>query len=134
MSYYRGKQTLLLVISGIFATVGVAVAQPASGAENTFEGVYTGKRVMTKGSGPACPTEEDVSVTIHGETLTFTNSALRKFVMGFAPHPDGSFRNISADAGGGSVLIEGRIVANVLDADVVNGLCEHHWHLTKRAG
>jgi hypothetical protein len=52
--------------------------------------------------------------------------------MGFEPHPDGSFRDISTDIEGGSVMIEGRIVGNVLDADVVNAPCEHHWHLTKK--
>jgi hypothetical protein len=134
MSYRLGKLTLLLMVSGICGTVGFADAGPALGAENAFDGVYSGKRVLTKGSGPACPTEEDVSVSIHGETLKFTNSALHDFVMGFEPHPDGSFRDISADAGGGSVLIQGRIVGNVLEADVTNGPCEHHWHLTKGGG
>jgi hypothetical protein len=133
-SYRLGKLTLLLAVSRIWGTVALAVAEPAPAAANTFDGVYTGKRMLTKGSGPACPTEENVSVTIHGETLKFTNSAQHNFVIGFEPHSDGSFRNISADAGGGSVLIQGRIAANVLDADVVNGPCEHHGHLTKGAG
>jgi hypothetical protein len=111
--------------------VGLAVVGPALRAENEFDGVYTGKRVLTKGSGPTCPTEEDVSVTIHGATLTFTNSALRNFAMGFVPHPDGSFGEIYTDIGGASVLIRGRIVGDVLDADVSDGPCEHHWHLTR---
>ena len=53
---------------------------PALGAEHTFDGTYSGQRVLTKGS---CAAADDVSVIIHGETLTFTNSALKKFVVGF---------------------------------------------------
>jgi hypothetical protein len=35
-----------------------------------FDGVYFGERVLTKGSGDTtCPSEDGVSVTIHGETL-----------------------------------------------------------------
>jgi hypothetical protein len=45
--------------------------------EHKYDGVYTGKRSLTKGTASiTCPAEDDVSVTIQGETLTFTNSAL----------------------------------------------------------
>src|SRR5215468_7394435 len=55
-----------------------AAGMPALGAEHTFDGIYTGKRSLTKGTaGPNCPAEEDVSVTIHGETLKFTDGALK---------------------------------------------------------
>ena len=65
----------------------LAVAgSPALGAEHSFDGVYSGKRVLTKGSASAlCPAEDHVSVTIHGETLTFTDSALQKFTEPFFP-------------------------------------------------
>jgi hypothetical protein len=33
---------------------------------------------------------------------------------------------------GGVVDIRGRIVGNVLDADVINVPCVHHWHLEKK--
>jgi hypothetical protein len=128
-SHCRYKQHL--VVYGICALIGLAVAEPALTAENAFDGAYTGKRVLTKGSSPACPSEESVSATIHGGVLTFTNSALRNYSIGFDPHPDGSFSEIST--AGASVLIQGRIVGNVLDADVANGPCEHHWHLTKKS-
>jgi hypothetical protein len=77
----------------------LAVAGPALGGANTFDGVYTGKRVLTAGSGPSCPGEDNVSVIIHGETLTFTNSALQNFLIAFTPHEDGSFNQIYVDAG-----------------------------------
>jgi hypothetical protein len=115
------------VIAGI---CGLAAAASALGAD-TFDGAYTGKRVLTKGSGPACPTDDDVSVTIHGGALTFTDSALHDYSIGFDPRPDGSFILISTGLRGAGVLIQGRIVGDVLDADVTNGPCEHHWHLTK---
>lgn len=38
---------------------------------------------------------------------------------------------IHTDIGGASELIQGRIVGDVLEADVSNGPCEHHWRLTK---
>jgi hypothetical protein len=77
---------------------------------------------------PECVPSEDVSVTIQDNVLTFSDSALRNFSIGFDPHPDGSFGLISTAISGGSVLIQGRIVGNVLDADVTSGPCEHHWH------
>ena len=112
----------------------LVVAGPALGAGDTFDGVYNGKRVLTKGLvGPECPATDDVSVTIHGETLTFTNSALRNFLIDFAPDQGGSFHQIYTDAGGATVDIQGRIDGGVLDADVTNtsGGCEHHWHLKR---
>jgi hypothetical protein len=96
------------------------------------DGIYSGERVLTKGSGdPTCPPEDGVSVTIHGETLSFTNSALRNVGMGFYPHQDGSFHLTYTDAGGGAVNIVGRVVGDVIEADVTNPPCEHHWHVKK---
>ena len=77
-----------------------AAVIPALGAEHTFDGVYSGKRVLIKGSDPYCPAEDDVSVIIHGEMLSFTDSALRKFRIGFYPSQDGSFGEISVGEGG----------------------------------
>ena len=123
-----------LMVSAICGLLVVAVADPVLGAANTFDGVYIGKQVLTKSSGPACPAGDDVSVTIRGEALTFTNSKLRNFSIGFDPRQDGSFRQIYTDIGGASVLIQGRIVGDVLEADVTDGPCEHHWRLTRGAG
>jgi hypothetical protein len=81
-------------------------------AADKFDGVYIGKQVLTKSSGPACPTGDDVAVIIHGEALTFTNSKLHNFSIGLDPHQDGSFRQIYTDIGGASVLIQGRVVAD----------------------
>ena len=135
-SQYEYRQPALsrrkrcLIVSGLCA-MGLAVAEPALSAENGFDGVYAGKRVLTKGSNQNCPTEDDVSVTIHGEVLTFTNRRLRSFPMGFYPHPDGSFNEISTGIGGAVVIIQGRIVGDVIEADVADSDCEHHWHLKK---
>jgi hypothetical protein len=112
----------------------LAVAgSPALGAEHTFDGDYSGKRVLTKGSArPDCPAEDDVSVTIHGETLTFTNRALKKYTMPFDPGPDGSFGQTHTDEGGAVVHYHGRIIGDVIEADVTNPICEYHWHLKKQ--
>jgi hypothetical protein len=105
-------------------------AWPALGAEN-FDGTYTGKRVLTKGSDPTCPKEDPVSVIIRGETLTFNASALHDFTTGFDPRQDGAFGQIDTGTGGSTVSIQGRIVAGVMDVDVSTRTCEYHWHLTR---
>ena len=123
---YRYKRRLMMW--GMCGLIGLA--GPTLGAD-PYNGTYTGKRVLTKGSPRQCIPSENVSVTINGEVLRFTDSALHNYAIGFAPHPDGSFGSISTGNGGGAALIRGRIVGSVLDADVTNGPCEHHWHLTK---
>ena len=108
----------------------------ALGAEHTFDGVYSGKKVLTKGSAsPLCPAKDDVSVTIHGETLTFTDRALKKFTEPFFPGPDGSFGQTYTGEGGVAVHYHGRITGEVIDADVSDSAiapCEYHWHLKKK--
>ena len=72
-----------------------------------------------------------MSIPIHGETLSFTNGALRNFVIDFDPHQDGSFHEIYTDEGGATVDIVGRIVGDVLEAEATNPPCEQHWYLKK---
>jgi hypothetical protein len=111
----------------------LAVAgSPALGAEHKFDGVYSGQRVLTKGSNSLCKAEDDVSVTIRGETLTFTNSAFKKSVIGFFPRQDGSFDEIHTDIDGGSVHFVGQVSGDVIEGDVDNPPCEYHWHLKKQ--
>ena len=78
-----------LMVSVIFSLLLVMVAEQTLGAADPFDGAYSRKQVLTKSSGPGCPTEDDdVSVTIHGEALTFTDSSLRNFSIGINPHQD----------------------------------------------
>ena len=113
--------------SALGLCLGVA-GGPALGAEHTFDGTYSGQRALTKGP---CAAADDVSVTIHGEALTFTNSALKKFVMGFYVRQDGSFDQIHTDVDGDTVHVVGRIIGDVIEADVNNPPCEYHWRLKK---
>jgi hypothetical protein len=107
---------------------------PALCAENTFDGIYSGKRVLTKGSAsPSCPADDDVSAAIHGETLTFTDNALKKFTMPFYPSQDGSFGQTYTGEGGAAVHYRGRVVGDVIEVDVTNPPCEYHWTLKKAA-
>jgi hypothetical protein len=99
--------------------------------EGWFDDVYTGERSPMKGPVPPCAAEEDVSVTISGETLTFANSKLRGFGLGFLPHQDGLFSEIYQNIGSDTALIEGRTVGGILDADVSDRSCQHPWHLRK---
>ena len=123
---------------GLAPALGLCLAvtgSPALGAEHMFNGVYSGNRVLTKGSASSmCPAEDDVSVTIHGETLTFTDSALQKFTEPFFPGPDGSFGQTYTGEVSGTVHYHGRITGEVIDADVSNSAtpCEYHWHLKKQ--
>jgi hypothetical protein len=120
-----------LAVSGICGVMCL-VAGLALAAEHTFDGTYAGKRVLTKGSAsPTCPAEEDVSVTIHGETLRFANGVLKGVIQAFYPSPDGSFGQTYTDAGGAVVHYHGRIVGDAIEADVDEPPCEYHWHLKK---
>lgn len=76
--------------------------------------------MLTKGPAESCPANENVSVTIHGDVLTFTNAAVRNYAMGFAPQPDGNFTNSHVEIGGDIVSIRGRIEGGVLDANVTH--------------
>ena len=122
----------------VAATSGLCLAVAgisALGAEHNFDGVYTGKRLLTKGAaGPDCPAEDNVSVTIHGEMLTFTNSAYQNHTENFHPALDGSF-GYNLIVRGEVVIYNGRIIGDVIDADVTNNTtnppCEYHWHLKK---
>ena len=126
----RYKQRRLIVWE-ICALICLAVAEPVLSDENAFDGAYTGSRVLTKGSSQLCVRSEGVSVTIRGGALTFSDSVMRDFSIGFDPRRDGSFGLISTAIGGASVFVEGRVVGGVVEADVTDGPCEHHWHLTK---
>jgi hypothetical protein len=129
MSEEMSPSRRLAAVTGLCLAVG---GSPALGAEHPFDGVYSGKTVLTKGTAsPTCPAEDDVSVTIHGETLTFTNSALKNFTQPFFPGPDGSFGETYTDAGGAVVHYHGHLAGDVMDVDVDNPPCEYHWHLKK---
>ena len=120
-----------LAVSGICGVMCL-VAGLALAAEHTFDGAYTGKRVLTKGSAnQTCPAEEDVSVTLHGETLSFANGVLKGVIQAFYPSADGSFGQTYTDAGGAVVHYRGRVTGDVIEADVSNPPCEHHWYLKK---
>ena len=83
------------------------IAGPALSVEpeHKYDEVYTGKRSLTKGTASTtCPAEDDVSVTINGETLTFIHSALENYTMPFDPGPDGSF---DTEGDGGAVHYHG---------------------------
>ena len=109
----------------------VLLAAPSATLADPFDGTYTGKRVTTKGGEPSCPTEDNVSVTIKGGTLTFTDSNAKDYTISFDPHPDGSFRELSANIAGTVVDIRGHVSGSTLDADVSSAHCQHHWHLEK---
>jgi hypothetical protein len=114
------------------ASAGVS-AQQAGAPPNRFDGVYSGKIVLTKGAvSVECPAEDNVSLTIHGDTVTFIDRESEKFTQPFDPDQDGSFGETSNVEGGITVHYHGRIVGDVLDADVSNPPCEYHWHLKKK--
>jgi hypothetical protein len=113
-------------------TACIALAVPALGAENSFDGTYTGERVLTAGDPAACVAKDAASATIQGDKLTFTNSAVKDYTIGFSPRADGAFVQLSANISGVVVDIRGQIGAGVLDADVTSASCAHHWNLEKQ--
>ena len=116
------------MLSLIFGTFCL-VAGPALSTEpeHKYDGVYTGKRSLTKGTASTtCPAEDDVSVTITGEMMTFTNSAFKKYLMPFYPGTDGSFGQTETDE-----HCHGRTIGDIIDADSENPDCEYHWHLKR---
>jgi len=123
----------LAAVSGLCLMIA---AIPALGAKQTFDGVYYGEKVLTKGSvSGICPAKDHVSAIIHGETLTFTDRTVQKFTEPFYPDPDGSFGETYTGEGGITVQYHSRIVGDVMDADVNNSAiapCEYHWHLKKK--
>jgi hypothetical protein len=121
-----------IATAALLGMIGLA-AGPALSAENNFDRVYTGKRVLTKGSAQTCPTEGtegDVSVTIQGDALMLTGSMRHNFLMGFDPHPDGSFSQI-VSGGGGGFMLDGRVVGDAIEADIADRDCTYHWHLKR---
>ena len=118
-----------MLVSGILGTVCLA-AGPVADASTTFDGVYSGERSLTKGSAQ-CVSHDDVSLIIKGKTATFSDSGFQNYVMSFSPHEDGSFRQISTYRNH-SVIIRGRVIGDVIEADVASETCEHHWHLKKQ--
>jgi hypothetical protein len=107
----------------------LAVAAAASGAENRYDGVYAGKRSLVKGPALVCPDEENVSLIIRGDTLSFTDSQAH----GTIPFDfTGSFYLSGLNKYEETMTIYGRIVGDTLDVDVTNPPCEHHWHLKKQ--
>ena len=121
------------MVWGLCGIMCLVAAGPALGAENRFDGVYTGKATLTKGSSPGCPADDDISVTVHGKTLKYTGSRLQNFVIAFYPRQDGSFRQSHVHQQGAFVNIEGRVSGELIEADVANPHCEHHWYLRKEA-
>jgi hypothetical protein len=111
----------------------IVIAGPALGAANSYDGTYSGERILTNGATPYCVGPESVTVSITGSTLKFTNSEWRGLPMRFTPRPDGSFGGAFEDPSGHVVNVRGEATGTALDADVRNygSGCEHHWHLEK---
>jgi hypothetical protein len=107
-------------------TACVAFVMPAFGAENLFDGTYTGERVLTAGDPAACVAKDAASATIQGDELTFSHSAVTDYTISFSPRADGAFVQLSANISGIVVDIRGHIGAGVLDADVTSASCAHH--------
>jgi hypothetical protein len=93
MRVWGGRLAHRLRVSGVCGIICL-VGTSALSAADKFDGVYAGKRTLVKGSGATCPPEEKVTVTIRGQILTFTDSALKKFTISFDPNRRGSFGEI----------------------------------------
>jgi hypothetical protein len=124
------------VLAGLPVLALIAGPALSDEPDHKYDGMYTGERLLKKGEvSDYCPAKEDVSVTIHGETLTFTNSKLQNYILPFDPHQDGSFGETHNDASGATVWYHGQITGDLIEVDVENYVtnppCEYHLHLKK---
>jgi hypothetical protein len=128
----EGKSRHRVAFSALCGIICFAVAGLARSSEHKFDGVYVGKRWPTTGSDSRCLAEEDISVVIRGESLTFSSNEFRKFAMGFYPRADGSFNQSHVHVEGAYVTIRGLVTGDIIQADVINPPCEYHWSLKKK--
>jgi hypothetical protein len=127
------KRSVLAGLSVLALIAGPALSDEP---DHKYDGVYTGQRWLTKGTASEyCPAKEDASVTIQGETLTFTTSKRQNYIVPFDPHQDGAFGETRNDASGATVWYHGQITGDLIEVDVENYVtnppCEYHWHLKK---
>jgi hypothetical protein len=115
-----------------FCTIVVAVTSPTLGADNPFDGIYSGTRTLTKGSYESCPKVEEMSITVQGGKFTFTNSFSRALLAVVKIGSDGSFSSIHQGGVAGSWYISGKIARGVLEAEANSSACLHHWSLKKK--
>jgi hypothetical protein len=115
--------------SMIFAFCAMGFAVPALGADNPFDGTYSGTRELTKGSDASCPNAEEMSITVQDGRFTFTNSSSRAVLAIIEIAPNGAFSNIHQ--GGKSWSIFGKVADGVLEADAHSSGCVHHWSLKR---
>jgi hypothetical protein len=118
----------------IFAccTIGIAVMSPTLGADNPFDGIYSGTRTLTKGSYESCPKVEEMSITVQGGKFTFTNSFSQSLHSVVEIRSDGSFSDIHQGGVARSFYISGKITDGVLEAEASSSSCLHHWSLKKK--
>jgi hypothetical protein len=83
-----------------FCAIGVAVTSPTLGADNPFDGSYSGTRTLTKGSDVFCPKMEEMLVTVQDGRFTFTASNSQAVLSIIQIAPNGSFSNIHTGGGG----------------------------------
>jgi hypothetical protein len=114
-----------------FCTIGVAVTGPTLGADNPFDGTYSGTRKLTKGSYESCQKMEEMSITVQNGRFTFTDSDSQAVRSVIQIASNGSFSDMHA-GGGGSWYVTGQITGDVLEAEANSSACFHHWSLKKK--
>ena len=127
----RGRLLLSGMCAICLASVCLAASSTAFGAVSSFDGSYSGKSTLTKGSDSTCPTTENISVTVRDGRFTSTDSNVQDVLSGLEIAQDGSFGAIHQ--GSATWMIRGRISSGVLEADFYRSAdCVHHWSLKKK--
>jgi hypothetical protein len=111
-----------------FCAIGVAVTSPSLGADNAFDGTYSGTRTLIKASDAFCPKIEEMLVTVQDGKFALTNSNLQAVIVIVPIASDGSFSDIH-NGSEGSWYTKGHITDGVLEAEANNAACLHHWSL-----
>jgi len=63
--------------------------------------------------------------------INFHQQCFEQVQIAFYPRQDGAFGSTYASEGGAGVRIHGNIRGDLIEADITNPPCQHHWHLTK---
>jgi hypothetical protein len=117
-------------ITFAFCVVCVAVTSPSLGADNPFDGSYSGTRTLTKDSDAFCPKIEEMLVTIQDGKFAFTNGDSRAVIAIVPIASDGSFSDIHN--GINCWYIKGKITAAFFRQKPNSSACLHHWSLNKK--
>jgi hypothetical protein len=138
MAHIRlSKLVCQLLLCGVCA-ISCNVVSTALAGGSSFDGSYSGEKVVTLGSQPVCGSNDALSITVADGAFEYSYLAvLSKMTIA----QDGTFKDKEVKGGGRSggqtLITTGTISKSVLQADfnvsdVRGPVCSYHWSLKKK--